>query len=289
MPDYPSANLCDFVVSSEIWTLLRDADSKPICPNLRHVTLREGWHIYIQDPIPIRPFLSPSVQYLSIRLHHYRQQVPDGVETGSSAAVLEFKDLLTNLPLICPDLRKLNIKTPLSLYFQEAVLQTVQGLSSLTSFQSDGIPLPPMGVAALSSLPNLTIAKISLRAADYTAQLMAQTPPSTVSFPTLRELDIEADTAECVAALLGWSIVDPPKLTHLWVQATLTPKDTPAQFLTITTAISTTRCRYTLEQIALFTDIPWVNGHNPWVDDLPPSTVAPLYNLSQLTCLRIKG
>ncbi|EIW63777.1 uncharacterized protein TRAVEDRAFT_41205 [Trametes versicolor FP-101664 SS1] len=289
MPELSSAKHCDFVVSSEIWSLFRDADSKPIFPNLRHVTLSEDWRIYVQDPIPIRPFLSPSVQYLSIILHHYRQQVPDGVETGSSAAVLEFKDLLTNLPLICPDLRKLNIKTPPSLYFQDAVLHTVQGLSSLTIFRSDGIPLSPMGVAALSSLPNLTIAKISLRAADYTAPRTTQTPPSTVSFPTLRELEITADSAACVVALLGWSAVDPPRLTQLSVRATLTHENIPAQFLSITTAISLMRCRYTLEQIILSTHIPWIRGNDPEVDDLPPSTVAPLCDLPRLTCFRIVG
>lgn len=135
MPDSSSTKLCDFVVSSEIWTLSKDADSEPIFPNLRRVTLSEDWRIYVQDPLPIRPFLSPSVQDLSIILHHHRRQVRLGVETGSSAAVLELKDLLTNLALICPYLRQLIIKAHSSLYFQDTVLHTVRGLSSLTVFR----------------------------------------------------------------------------------------------------------------------------------------------------------
>lgn len=116
-----------------------------------------------------------------------------------------------------------------------------------------------MGVAPLSSLPNLTFVKTSVRAADYTAHQMAQSPPSTVTFPALRELDIKADTAECVVALLGWSVVDPPRLTQLSVQATLTINDTSVHFLSITTAVSLMCCCYTLEHLTIYTQLRWVS------------------------------
>lgn len=274
-----------------MWTLLKHANSEPIFPNLRCVTIKDDWPLYVQDPLPIRPFLSPSVTYLSITFYRYRIQVPGDVELGSCAAVIELRDLLTNLPLHCPHLRELYIAFPLSPYFQDALMHIVQGLSNLTSFRSHRITLPPMGVAALSSLPNLTCARVSLRGADYTAHHMAQSPPSTVTFPAPQELDIEADTAECAVALLAWPVVNPPtsRLTTLYVHATLTPNTTAAQFLSLTTAISLMHCRYTLEEVTLSTDIPRINGASPFDDDLPPSTVAPLHNLPRLTCLRIIG
>ncbi|EIW63781.1 uncharacterized protein TRAVEDRAFT_16072 [Trametes versicolor FP-101664 SS1] len=280
-----SSKICGFSVSSEMWTLLKRANSEPIFPNLRHVTICEYWDNYVLGPFPIYPFLSPSVEDLAIILHCPKKQGPD-----HPAAVFELKDLLTNLALICPHLRKLNITTaPLPVYFHDVITHVVQGLSNLTSFQSEGITLPPMGVSALSSLSNLAFVKMSVRAADYSVHRMAQSRPSTVSFPVLQGLDITADTAECVVVVLGWSVVDPPRLTQLSVQATLTPNDTPAQFLSLTTAISRMHCRCTLERVTLHTDIPWIGGNNPCVDDLPSFTVAPLHDLSRLTYLRIRG
>lgn len=112
MPEHSSDTLCDFVVSSEIWTLLKHANPEPIFPNLRHVTIVADWLIYVQDPFPIRPFLCPSVTSLLIILDSYRSQVPDDGELGSCAAVVELKDWLINLPLTCPHLRKLIIAVP---------------------------------------------------------------------------------------------------------------------------------------------------------------------------------
>lgn len=170
-------------------------------------------------------------------------------------------------------------------------MHTVQGLSDLTSFESGGITLPPMGVVALSSLPNLTHVKISLRAADYTAHGMVQSPSSINTFPVLQELDVEADTAECVVVLLAWPVVNPltSRLATLSVRVILSPNDTPAQFLSLTTAISLMHCRCTMEQVYLSTDVLGISGANPVVNDLSPSTVTPLHDLPRLTRLLIVG